>query len=91
MYVGELIAYRRGLLGISRYKLGILAGYQPSLASYTVGRWEKGLSVIPTEKLRKVASALELPLDQLIPKEDDPSVRARPRRKRGKSPKTSKA
>ncbi len=91
MFVGELIAYRRRLLGLTRHRLGVLVGYPSSRAIEVIDRWESGESVIPCERLRKVASVLELPLDQLIPKEDDPSVRARPRGKRGKSPKTSKA
>ncbi|MGV4856364.1 helix-turn-helix domain-containing protein [Acetobacter senegalensis] len=47
---------------------------QIGVSEPTVSRWATGASVIPTQMLRAVAQALDVPLDVLVP--DDGEVAA---------------
>lgn len=68
MTPGEFIRVRRTVLRISQQKLGEACGYSGRSATVTVQHWEQDRSCIPTDKLRRAAEALKVPLDSpLIP------------------------
>jgi transcriptional regulator with XRE-family HTH domain len=48
--------------GISRYRLSIETGVPQS----SLSRWKKGVAVPKVDKLKKIATFLEMPLDELI-------------------------
>lgn len=66
--IGAIIRNARLIKGMSMTELGKRTGYvhQPA-ASFAVGRWETGVLYVPTEKLRDVSEALDIPLESLIP------------------------
>ncbi len=72
--VGELIWYRRSVLGLTRREVGEALGYKGGAARCIVWRWEHCLYPVPVQHIRRLAHILELPLDVLIPKADDDSV-----------------
>lgn len=68
MTPGELIRARRTVLRISQQKLGEMCGYEGHGAQTAVQYWENDQRVVPTERLRRLAKALKVPLDSpLIP------------------------
>lgn len=48
-------------------ELGEKMGYAGKSAEVTVARWESGTRPVPLEKIRPLAAALGLTLDDLIP------------------------
>lgn len=65
--LADLIRTRRIALGISQKKLGLMCGYNDVSAQRTVQRWEYGEGEPSVYVLRKLAAALQLPLEDLIP------------------------
>ena len=65
--LADLIRTKRIALGLSQIKLGMLCGYKETSARHTVQRWESGEGEPSVYVLRKLAAALQLPLEDLIP------------------------
>lgn len=64
---GDLIRTRRIILGYTQRQLGEMCGYQGRSAENTIQLWEYGKRPVPADRLRRLAKALELPLEALIP------------------------
>jgi transcriptional regulator with XRE-family HTH domain len=64
---GETIRKARKAAKLSQKKLGLLCGYSEQSAERIVQFWEKDLRDPPIEKLRLLANALGITLDELIP------------------------
>ena len=68
MTQGELIRIRRTILRLSQQELGELCGYEGHGAQTAVQYWESGKRPVPADRLRRLAKALQVPLDSpLIP------------------------
>ena len=67
MTIPEKIKTARQKAGLTQQQLGEAVGYTGDTANATVRRWESGLRPVPIEKIRPVAKALNLTLDDLIP------------------------
>lgn len=63
----KLIRTKRKDHGLTQKALGLLCGYDEKSAEVSVRRWEAGSRPVPIEKLRVLASVLEVTLDELIP------------------------
>ena len=64
---GDLIRTRRIILGYTLRQLGEMCGYQGRTAERMVQQWEQGSRPVPADRLRRLAKALQLPLEALIP------------------------
>lgn len=64
---GDLIRTRRIVLGYTQRQLGEMCGYQGRIAENTIQLWEYGKRPVPADRLRRLAKALQLPLEALIP------------------------
>lgn len=64
---GDLIRTRRIVLGYTQRQLGEMCGYQGRIAENTIQLWEYGKRPVPADRLRRLAKALKLPLEALIP------------------------
>lgn len=64
---GDLIRTRRIILGYTQRQLGEMCGYQGRIAENTIQLWEYGKRPVPVDRLRRLAKALQLPLEALIP------------------------
>ena len=53
--------------GMTQQELGEKMGYEGVTAQVSVRRWESGLRPVPLERIRALAAALNLTLDDLIP------------------------
>ena len=53
--------------GMTQQELGEKLGYEGETAQVSVRRWETGKAPIPIVKIRALAAALNLTLDDLIP------------------------
>lgn len=53
--------------GMTQQELGEKLGYEGDSAQVTVRRWESGARPVPLDKIRPLAAALNLTLDDLIP------------------------
>ena len=53
--------------GLTQRKLGELCGYSDRSGERVVQLWEAGKQPVPMNKLRVLAKALDLTLDDLIP------------------------
>lgn len=53
--------------GYTQQELGEKMGYEGESAIVTARRWENGTRPVPIEKIRPLAAALNLTLDDLIP------------------------
>lgn len=71
MTLGEIIRKNRKKAGLSQKQLGLLCGYIPTSAERVVQYWEKDAREPSVKVLRKLADALGLTLDQLIPEDDE--------------------
>lgn len=67
MDISQLIAERRQALGLSRGDVGRACGYHGDAARSVPRRWEQGDALPPLDRVRRLAAALSLPLDLLIP------------------------
>ena len=65
--LGHIIKPARQKLGLTQKKLGLLCGYPEGSACRIVQLWEHDKQNPPIEKLRALAEALHITLDQLIP------------------------
>jgi len=52
---------------MTQQELGEKLGYEGDSAQVTVRRWESGARPVPLDKIRPLAAALNLTLDDLIP------------------------
>lgn len=66
MTPGQFIRARRTVLRLSQQKLGEMCGYKGHGAMTTVQYWENDQRIVPTERLRRLAKALKVPLDSPI-------------------------
>ena len=64
---GDLIRTRRLDMPYTQRQLGELYGYEGRTAERMVQQWEQGSRPVPADRLRRLAKALELPLEALIP------------------------
>ena len=65
--IPDTIKAARLRAGYSQKELGEKMGYEGRSAEVTVQRWESGARPVPLEKIRALAAALNLTLDDLIP------------------------
>ena len=64
---GDLIRTRRLDMPYTQRQLGELCGYEGRTAERMVQQCEQGSRPVPADRLRRLAKALELPLEALIP------------------------
>ena len=64
---GEMIRMYRTKAGLTQKQLGMMCGYDEVNADRTVRGWESGDYLPQLRVLRRLASALDIPLDALIP------------------------
>lgn len=65
--IPAIIKAARIKAAFSQKELGEKMGYEGRSAEVTVQRWENGSRPVPLEKIRALAAALNLTLDDLIP------------------------
>ena len=65
--IPDTIRAARMNAAFSQKELGEKLGYEGRSAEVTVQRWESGARPVPLEKIRALAAALNLTLDDLIP------------------------
>lgn len=53
--------------GLTQQQLGEMLGYSGESAQVAVRQWESGRTPVPLVKIRPLAAALNLTLDDLIP------------------------
>jgi transcriptional regulator with XRE-family HTH domain len=66
MTYGELIKELRISAGKTQKQLGVECGFPASSADVTVRRWEEGKLFPKITKLRTLAAALNVPLENLL-------------------------
>ena len=65
--IGRLIKSVRIQRNLSQQKLGELCGYKGGSARVMVQKWEKEIAPIPLDKIRPLARALGLTVDEFVP------------------------
>lgn len=65
--IPAIIKAARLRAGMTQQELGEKMGYEGLTAQVSVRRWESGSRPVPLEKIRALAAALNLTLDDLIP------------------------
>jgi transcriptional regulator with XRE-family HTH domain len=65
--IPAIIKAARLKCGYTQKELGEKMGYEGRSAEVSVQRWENNRAPIPLEKIRPLAAALNLTLDDLIP------------------------
>ena len=65
--IPDTIKAARLRCGFTQQELGEKLGYEGLTAQVSVRRWESGSRPVPLEKIRALAAALSLTLDDLIP------------------------
>ena len=65
--IPAIIKAARIRCGYTQQELGEKLGYSESTSSAIVRRWENGTRPVPIDKIRPLAAALNLTLDDLIP------------------------
>lgn len=65
--IPAIIKAARIRCGYTQQQLGEMLGYTGEYAQVSVRRWELGSKPVPLEKIRPLAAALNLTLDDLIP------------------------
>ena len=65
--IPDTIRAARMRAGMTQQDLGEKMGYEGLSAQVSVRRWESGARPVPLEKIRALAAALNLTLDDLIP------------------------
>ena len=63
---GDLIRTRRIILGYTQRQFGELCGYEGKTAENMIQQMEYNRIPVPVDRLRRLAKALELPLEALI-------------------------
>ena len=64
--IGEKIKVARIKKGLTQKELGKLVGYEENGDVY-VRQWELDKRPVPIDRMRRLAAALDLPLESLIP------------------------
>lgn len=64
---GKMIRSLRMAAGLTQQKLGMACGYDENNADRQVRHWESGRSYPPIDKLRALAAALGVSVENLIP------------------------
>ena len=64
---GSLIKERRQTLRLTQRQLGEQCGYTGRSAETVVQSWEADRQPVPLDRLRRLANALKIPLETLIP------------------------
>lgn len=67
MTIPEVIRTNRMALKLTQRQLGEACGYEGRSAEVMVQHWEKGRSPVPLDKIRILATTLQIPIDSLIP------------------------
>lgn len=67
MDMNTRIRERRIAVGLTQKELGEACGYTGAAAKKAVWRWEHGGAPVPLDRVRRLAKALQLPLDAFIP------------------------
>lgn len=65
--IPDTIRAARMRAGMTQQELGEKMGYEGASAPVAVRQWESGRRPVPLEKIRALAAALNLTLDDLIP------------------------
>ena len=65
--IPDTIRAARMRAGMTQQELGEKLGYEGETAQVSVRRWETGKAPVPIVKIRALAAALNLTLDDLIP------------------------
>lgn len=65
--IPAIIKAARIRCGYTQQELGERMGYEGEYAQVAVRRWESGSKPVPIDKIRPLAAALNLTLDDLIP------------------------
>lgn len=65
--IPTIIKAARIKCGYTQQELGEKLGYEGGTANSAVRRWESGLRPVPLEKIRALAAALNLTVDDLVP------------------------
>lgn len=65
--VGTNIRKAREEKNISRMELMQMLGYNPAKRATVVSNWELGYELPPLDKIRQLATILDIPIDDLIP------------------------
>ena len=65
--IPAIIKAARIKCGYTQQQLGEMLGYTGEYAQVSVRRWETGKTPVPLIKIRPLAAALNLTLDDLIP------------------------
>ena len=67
MRIPDLIRTTRTSLGLMQKEVGEACGYGGFLAQVQIAKWEAGTRPVPLDKIRVLANALQLQIDDLIP------------------------
>lgn len=67
MTTPELIRTRRKALNLTQKALGLRCGYKDTTAEQVVQNWEYGKQPVPLARMRDLAAALGIPVEDLIP------------------------
>lgn len=65
--IPAIIKAARTNVGYTQQELGEYMGYSPESAGPMIRSWESGRRPVPLEKIRALASALNLTVDDLVP------------------------
>jgi len=65
--IGNYIRTCRIARGITQKELGIACGYTPETALKTIQSWEHDRQDVPIKRVRLLAKALRVPVENLIP------------------------
>ena len=64
---GDYIRECRIAAGLTQKQLGEACGYEGRSAATTIQNWEADKQPVPLDRLRRLAAALNVSLDSLIP------------------------
>ena len=67
MTTPDLIRTRRQAVGLTQKALGLKCGYKEATAIQVVQNWEYGKQPVPLSRMRDLAAALKIPVEDLIP------------------------
>lgn len=64
---GQKLKAMRIAAGLAQRELGEACGFEGKVATTIVQHWEHGRRIPTTETLRSLATALRVPIDQVVP------------------------
>lgn len=64
---GYKLKYMRLAAGLTQHDVGIACGFTDSTATKAVQHWEHGRRLPGVDRLRALAIALEVPVNQVVP------------------------